>query len=411
MRFNFDNCGFSRSELEEVTAKVLPYAEEVRKKLSKRTYDFPESFLLLPEDKEYVEKIKVLAKEKESPNLAGIVVIGIGGSNLGAMAFTKAIKAKREVLYLETVDPLAFSEVLNKLKEAYSEGKHYLLLFISQSGTTTETIANFGALIPEFKSLDKNFQDHVIVVTAQGSNLWQYAEDQVFAKISVPQVIVGRYSVFSSVGLFPLFLAGFDMEEILRGASRVDENTVLMSAAATFLNLQTGKTIHNLFIFSPALEGVGKWWRQLAAESLGKDGKGFTPIVSIGSTDLHSLGQLYFDGPQDKFTTFFGVKDFGADFEVRGEENLSSLAPNIEGKTLGEIMRAILAGVKASYAKKNMPHVEIDLERISEEEIATFLQFKMLETIYLAKLLGVNAFDQPAVEDYKEETRRILSGS
>lgn len=410
MRFDFDNCGFSRKELEQTAAEVLPYVEEVREKLSAKTYDFPEGFLFLPSDEKILAEVKALAHEKDDSNLAGIVLVGIGGSNLGAMAFTKAVKTKREVLYLETVDPAALAEILEKLKSAYSEGRHYLIVLISKSGTTTETIANFGALIPEFQNLDKNFQKHIVAITDKNSKLWQYAEDKGFAKLAVPKLVGGRYSVFSAVGLFPLLLAGMDIEKILRAAYQVDEKQALASAAANFLNFQSGKTIHNLFTFSSVLEGIGKWWRQLVGESLGKEGKGTTPIVSIGSTDLHSLGQLYFDGPQDKFTTFLSIKDWGADFAVSSNENLSSLTPDIEGKTLTEIMNVIFQGVKTSYAKKKMPFIEIELERISEEEIASFLQFKMLETTYLAKLFGVNAFDQPAVEDYKEETRKILSG-
>jgi glucose-6-phosphate isomerase len=236
----------------------------------------------------------------------------------------------------------------------------------------------------------------------------------------------GRYSVFSAVGLFPLMLAGIDTEKLLKGArvmhdrcikKDVSENPALASAALVYLHSQKGVSISNTFFFNPYLESVGKWYRQLMGESIGKkysiEGKevnaGITPIVSVGSTDLHSMVQLYLGGPKNKFTTFVYAPGNSKEIVVPKDLVFPSLAEGLPGKELSEIMSAIFNGVKEAYKKNNLPFVEVVLEDTSEYTLGQFLQFKMFEIMYLARLFEVNAFDQPNVEDYKKETRRILN--
>jgi glucose-6-phosphate isomerase len=194
----------------------------------------------------------------------------------------------------------------------------------------------------------------------------------------------------------------------------LNKNKAMISAISIYLHSQKGKNIHNTFLFNPELESLGKWYRQLMAESIGKrknsKGKivraGITPIVSIGSTDLHSMAQLYFGGPNDKFTNIVfakqknGVKISNLEF--------GGLAEGIENKSFENIMRAIVGGVKAAYEKNKLPFIDIALNEISEKSLGYYLQFRMIEIMYLARLLQVNAFDQPNVEDYKKETRKLL---
>jgi glucose-6-phosphate isomerase len=171
-----------------------------------------------------------------------------------------------------------------------------------------------------------------------------------------------------------------------------------------------------LFLFANDLESLGKWCRQLMAESLGKEfnrkGKtanvGITPDVSIGSTDLHSMAQLYLGGPHDKFTVFLSVENSNSHISVPRLKGYSNLVYGIQGKSLESIMGAIFEGTKGAFRKGKRPFMEIKLPGKSEYALGQFLQFKMIETIYLGFLLGVNPFDQPNVESYKEETRRIL---
>ena len=142
-------------------------------------------------------------------------------------------------------------------------------------------------------------------------------------------------------------------------------------------------------------------------ESLGKDGKGITPIISIGSADLHSVGQLYFGGPKDKFTTFIYNENNGSEINVPSGTVLG-LVPAIKGKSIRKIMRAIINGTKNAYRKQGLPYVEMVFDGVGEEEFGAFMQFKMIEMMYLGNLMGVNAFDQPHVELYKTETKKIL---
>ena len=181
----------------------------------------------------------------------------------------------------------------------------------------------------------------------------------------------------------------------------------MTSAAILYLLSQQGKNINDNFIFLPQLESMGKWYRQLMGESVGKEGKGITPTVSIGSTDLHSVGQLYLGGPKDKITTFIYATEELAETTVP-EKLIYGLVPVIKGKKIHSIMNAIVQGTKIAYKNQELPHMEIGFDKIDEEALGEFLQFKMIEMMYLGHLMNVNTFDQPHVELYKVETKKIL---
>jgi glucose-6-phosphate isomerase len=184
-----------------------------------------------------------------------------------------------------------------------------------------------------------------------------------------------------------------------------------------YFHAQNGRTISDSFFFAPQLESIGKWYRQLMAESIGKENDlqgnivhaGITPTVSVGSTDLHSVGQLYLSGPRDKTTTFIYTTNEPAMVAVPSTLQFP-LVEGIENKKLRDIMKAILEGVKIAYKKQELPFMEVALETITEQSLGEFLQLKMIEIMYLGKLFNINTFDQPHVELYKVETKRILNG-
>lgn len=313
---------------------------------------------------------------------------------MGALAIYKALRPKTEICFAETLDSRRLARILDHLQHPA------VLIIISKSGTTAETVANAAVLLGKLKKEDK-----VVAITDEGSKLWNWADQQGFLKLSVPKDIAGRYSVFTAVGLFPLLLAGVKVEKLIQGATEADDKEALISAQTIW---KAGKTIHDMFLFEPDLEWLGKWYRQLVGESLGKDGKGITPTVSIGTTDLHSVAQLYLGGPKDKFTTFVSVKNSGQDFQVPATRGIEQLVSGISGKKFSVLMKAVLDGVKATYKKQNLPFIEIELPDISERSLGRFMQIKMMEIVHLAKLMGVNPFDNPQVELYKEETRKLL---
>jgi len=195
--------------------------------------------------------------------------------------------------------------------------------------------------------------------------------------------------------------------------TEVEHNPAIQSAAVLANAMRDGKTINDNFVFNSELESLGKWYRQLMGESVGKEndlgGKkvntGLTPTVSVGSTDLHSVGQLYLGGPLDKITTFIYSTDTSRALNVPTERTFPAVVEMINGVSTSDIMNAILGGVKIAYNKKQIPFMEVQFEEITPYELGAFMQFKMM---YLGKLLNVNPFDQPNVESYKIETKQLL---
>jgi len=358
----------------------------------------------------------VSMKKKLHPQL--IVVVGIGGSNLGTIAVQEALLGKNwnlhnspRILYADTVDPDALKVIIEEMQNCLRQGHQILLNVVTKSGSTTETIANFEVLLNVLKRHRKDAEKYVVVTTDKHSKLWNLAVKNNFSVLEVPANVGGRYSVFSAVGLFPLGMLGVDLNALLAGAAWMREQCLDVKGPAAIsasLLYNNKKSIHDTFLFATDLESLGKWYRQLLAESCGKDGKGITPTVSIGSTDLHSMAQLDLDGPTDKFTNFV-FTHFNNEIKVPYYPEYNALVPDLQKKELNHIMHAILHGVKAAYKKGKRPFTETRLDGKNARAIGAFMQLKMMETILLAKLLDVNPFDQPAVEHYKKEMRRVLS--
>ncbi|NBD74261.1 hypothetical protein GVX82_04460, partial [Patescibacteria group bacterium] len=183
-----------------------------------------------------------------------------------------------------------------------------------------------------------------------------------------------------------------------------------------YAHYEAGISIHDTFLFAPALTALGFWYRQLMGESVGKEcdreghvvNAGLTPTVSIGSTDLHSVGQLYLGGPRDKVTTFVWVAAPHDTVSLPAERSFPGVVPMIAGRDAGEVMHAILEGTKAAYRAAERPYLEVVVPQLDAHSLGQVLQMKMLEIMYLAELMQVNAFDQPNVESYKIETKRLL---
>jgi len=379
-------------------------------------------------------RVKQIVEDKSHLKPEYLVVVGTGGSNLGTIAVQEAVLGKLynqldpavKVLYADTTDSDYISNIIQLIEPALKRDGSVLVNGISKSGTTTETIANFEIILNLLRRYMKDYERYVVVTSDKGSKLWNLALEKGFDVLEVPEMVGGRYSVLSPVGLFPLGLLGLNIEQLLEGArytrdlciqSDIEKNPAAICAAVKYLHYLEGKNIFDLFLFSNDLESVGKWHRQLMAESLGKEFNkkgervniGFTPTVSIGSTDLHSMAQLYLGGPYDKFTSFVCVEKNNWDINVPRLEGYSELVSGIQGRSLKTIMDAILEGTKRAFRRDKRPFVEITLPDKSEGSVGQFLQFKMIVTVYLGCLLNVNPFDQPDVESYKRETREILS--
>jgi len=434
LKLFYEDSLIPKDRILKTAEKIRPEIERVKDAIS-RGYDDDRASINLPDDKEMLKTIKSTIEEKLALKPEHLIVIGIGGSNLGTVAVQEAILGKLynltkppiKVLYADTVDSYLINSIIKIIKPALKSGGSILLDVVSKSGTTTETVANFRILLNLLRKYRKEYKDYVVATCDRDSMLWHLAVKEGFTTLEIPQKVGGRYSVFSSVGLFPLGLLGIQIDDLLNGAKHMrgkcingdlERNPAAITASIQFLHYKNGKNIVDYFLFSSDLESLGKWCRQLTAESLGKEldrngrrvNVGITPTVSVGSTDLHSVAQLYLGGPYDKFTTFISIKDRRPRVYVPSVDEYSHLVPGIDGKSLEEILNAIFEGTKEAFRKDKRPFIEISLPDKSEYSIGQFMQLEMIKTMYLGHLLNVNPFDQPDVEKYKRETRRILAG-
>jgi len=419
----------------DVTLPALDdYTAHVRQVVAAGGYEAPEASLNLPKDTALLQEVRALAEQKVSPNLKYSVVVGIGGSNLGTKAVYDAMYGYRDVVrpegelypklvFAETTDPEWLLSAEHLIENLHSPDE-ILVTVISKSGGTAETIANFEIIAAALTEKFGDVHDRFVAITDEGSKLWDAAGAQNIARLSLPKQVGGRYSVLSAVGLFPLLTVNIDVAQLQKGASQMLDaclaeggaNLAAESATALAAHLQKGYIINDNFFFHPELESVGKWYRQLMGESVGKEHSlagqtvhtGITPTVSLGSTDLHSVGQLYLGGPKDKLTTFVSAPNKLIEVKVPQNRIFPDLVPMINGKTAENIMDAILQGVQIAYQKADLPYMQVTLDAINEESLGAFLQFKMLEMMYLGQLLNVNSFDQPNVEAYKVETKKLL---
>lgn len=411
------------------------YHEELLRISRMRTgaYETHEHVIRLPLDGSMISETKHMAERYYSSTLRYVVVVGIGGSNLGAKAVYDALRGSLDlaspiepkILFLDTVSTHLLHSIAELLHANVTHADQVLINLVSKSGSTTESIANFELLMHTMRERIPDIHTRVVVTSDQGSPLWELGKAHGYGLLAIPKMVGGRYSVFSTVGLFPLMLAGIDVVELCEGAKSILEslepnapmgNRSKRAAEELFGYHRSGCSLLNLFFFNPELESLGKWERQLVGESLGKEkdksGKqvhaGITPIVSIGSTDLHSMAQLYFGGPRDKYTMLVRAHEVTSR-KIGTEPILPGLIKHLESKSPADIMEAIYSGVMDAYTSNELPFVEVRMSRLSAYTLGMYLEWRILTTIYLAHLMHVDPFDQPNVEDYKKGTRERLA--
>lgn len=353
-----------------------------------------------------------------------MILVGIGGSSLGLEAVHGAL-GEVEGVMLHVIDSLSIvriEEISNALEKDRASLTDIVVVIISKSGGTTETIANASLLLSKLSEhFGEGVADRVIAVSDEGSKLAEYAKSAGYRYAALPHAIGGRYSVFTTVGLVPFILLGHNVEELLRGAEETIlaemEGELPASYVAAHLLARSAEravTINDTFVFDTRLRAYALWRRQLMGESLGKskalDGRAgiFGPVPTVSTlVDLHSVGQLYLSGFRGIHTDFISCESYGSTDTVSGD-GIASLIPHIAGKTVTEITNAIYTGVTESYRECNNPFNEYVIASPTAYEMGALMAFNMLETMYAAELLGVDAFDQPNVELYKIKTRAAL---
>ncbi len=373
-------------------------------------------------DKEEFARIKKAA-EKIRKDSDVLVVIGIGGSYLGAKAaidflngpFYNNLEKPQIIFAGNNISPNYLKSVLKCL-----EGKNVSLNIISKSGTTTEPAIAFRILkkFMEDKYGKEEAKERIYATTDREKGaLKKLADDEGYETFVVPDDVGGRYSVLTAVGLLPIAVSGADIDKMMEGAAdarelyaspELDKNECYQYAAIRNILLRKGKDIELLVNYDPELQYFIEWWKQLYGESEGKDQKGIFPAGVNFSTDLHSMGQYIQDGRTSLFETVLYVENTKEDITLEADaENIDGLN-FLAGKTMDFVNKQAFAGTALAHADGGVPNLVISLKAMDEYTFGQLVYFFEKACGISGYLLGVNPFDQPGVESYKKNMFALL---
>jgi glucose-6-phosphate isomerase len=392
-------------------------------------------FFDLPHQHELVDNIRAFA-EGVGQAFDTTVVLGIGGSALGAAALQQALlkphwneltDEAREYyprLYiLDNIDPTTIGPLLGRL-----DLRRTLVNVVSKSGSTAETMAQYLIVRERLMAeLDDAYRRHLLFTTdAQKGVLSRIAAEESIPVLPVPPNVGGRFSVLSPVGLLPAALVGIDIDALLAGAAEMDErcstSDFFANPAALFAGLQylahtrANASIHVMMPYSDRLFGMADWFRQLWAESLGKrvdrQGRdvflGPTPVKALGATDQHSQVQLYMEGPFDKTVTFLALRAGPVDLPIPSAYPAVDELGYLGGHTLGHLLDVERRATRAALTANGRMNMTIELPELGAGSIGQLLMMLQIATVYAGELYDVNALDQPGVELGKQLTYGLM---
>ncbi len=367
----------------------------------------------------------LLAAERIRSDSDICVVVGIGGSYLGSRAAIELLQGPNHNIGKGKGNPQIFFTGNNVSTRHWNElmrlldGKDFSVIVISKSGTTLEPAVAFRSLrwMLERKYGTEAARKRIYAVTDPVNGaLRQMAEEENWESFGIPAGVGGRFSVLSPVGLLPMAVAGIDIAQILQGAAeaaetyrlRSFENPVWLYAAVRNLLYRGGKSIELFESFEPGFRMFGLWWQQLFGESEGKDGRGLFPATAELTADLHSLGQLIQDGQRNLFETVVRFAPPEVSPSIGGDwKNLDGLN-YLEGKTLAFVEENAFLGTLAAHADDGVPVITVECGELNEAAVGELFYFLELCCGVSAYVLGVNPFDQPGVEAYKQNMFRLL---
>jgi len=373
--------------------------------------------LNLPARKDDLQNLRAIAEQMQK-RCRRVLVLGTGGSSLGAQTLLAlrnhpfARELPCELHFVDNTDPHTLHAMM-KSYDPLNDG----VLAISKSGGTVETLVQFMILLDKAKNSGADLAKQFLVITVpDASPLRNFAEENAIPIINHDPKLGGRYSVLSEVGLLPAALAGLDIAAFRNGArelwedvkKRKEKSAVIEGALLQVAAMRAGKSVSVMMPYCDRLTHFSAWYAQLWAESLGKSGKGSTALRAVGATDQHSQLQLFLDGPRDKFITFITLKNEGQGPSIP-DHNDATLA-YLKDHHAGDVIDAQARGTMDTLAKHTIPLREIRLDVLNEETLGALLMHFMLEVIFVADLIGVNAYDQPAVEESKVLAREYLAG-
>ena len=424
-----DDHGVNLESLKQMTPQIA----EITSRLAHQRFEGQTPYRDLPYQQENCDRILDLTS-KFTGRYDNLVVLGIGGSALGNIALQTALNSPTynlqstrpgpRLFVMDNVDPVQLSSLLTLIER---ELDNTLFNVISKSGQTAETAAQLLIAMDMIKAKLPHaaLSDHIIATTdPESGTLRQIVEKEGLTALEVPAGVGGRFSVLSDVGLFSAAMCGINIVGLLEGAADMDlrvkdkelmANPAALYAVIQYLYYQAGKNLSVMMPYSYQLKDLCDWYRQLWAESLGKAQNlkgetvnvGPTPIKALGATDQHSQVQLYREGPNDKVITFLEVEQFERDVTIGSAGNIEELA-YLSDQSMSKLINSEKLGTEYALVQSQRPCLTVQFPEISAYTVGQFIYLFEVATSYMGELLGINTYDQPAVELGKHATYALM---
>lgn len=423
MKINFNNVLINNDEINKYEDMVKDIHNKLHDNCNSQDNFMGWLDLPINYDKEELEQIKICA-EKVKNNSKYLLVIGIGGSYLGARAVIEALTStfynirENSPIILYVGNNLSTSYINDIIKIIGNDD--FSINVISKSGTTTEPAIAFRIFkrILENK-YGNNASERIFVTTDEKKGaLHTIAKENNYQTFKIPNNIGGRYSVLTAVGLFPIAVANINVDKLLNGAikaynkynnSNLNENDCYKYAVIRNLLYHKDKNIEIFASYEPRLHYFIEWLKQLFGESEGKNGKGIFPVGVEFTTDLHSLGQYIQDGRRNIFETVLNIENTNESITMTKEENNLDNLNYLEGLTLDYINHKAMEGTIDAHVSNDVPNILINVDKLDEETIGELIYFFELACAMSGFILNVNPFNQPGVEKYKQNMFKLLN--
>ena len=427
IKINFDNA----KDFEKKIMKYSRQVKEIHKELHAKADDKNEfcGWLNLPTnyDKEEFEKIKKAAKKIQADSDI-LLVIGIGGSYLGARAVIESLnntfyniqdnnqRKTPQILYVgNSLSPNYISDLVN-----YIGDKDISINVISKSGTTTEPAIAFRIFreIMENKYSLKEARSRIYVTTdSEKGALKTLADKEKYTTFVIPDNVGGRYSVLTAVGLLPIATAGVNIDELMEGAriaqDRYSDENLKYNECYKYAVLRNvlyddEKNIEILVTYEPKMHYFIEWWKQLFGESEGKEQKGIYPSGAEFTTDLHSLGQYIQQGRRNLFETVISIENPENDIELKKEEDDMDNLNYLAGRTMDYVNKKAMEATIAAHVEGDVPNIVVNINKLDANNMGQLIYFFELACAMSGSILGINPFNQPGVEKYKTNMFKLL---
>lgn len=427
IKLDLSYTGITEKEISKYESKV----EKIYNNLNEISDDENEfaGWLKLPSnyDKKEFSRIKKIAKRIRKDSEV-FIVIGIGGSYLGARAVIESLTSNFANMFPDSIrkSPQVFfvgnsisPNYINELIDCIGD-KDISINVISKSGTTTEPAIAFRIfreyLESKYGAEEASKRIYVTTDKKKGA-LKQLSEEEEYETFVIPDNVGGRYSVLTPVGLLPIAVAGIDIDRLMQGAKNAQynysDNSIKYNQCYKYAVIRNilykkDKTIEILANYEPKLHYFTEWWKQLYGESEGKAHRGIFPAGVDLSTDLHSMGQYIQDGKRNLFETVINIEETSTDIKIkRDEDNIDGLN-FLAGKTMDYVNKKAMQGTIEAHVSGGVPNIIINIKKLDEETIGELIYFFELACAISGNILGVNPFDQPGVEAYKTNMFRLL---